>query len=314
MKYSNTIKSLPFNDKSAAPILIIIAGICWGMIGIFTRNLSAGGYSSLQITGARCGITAICLVVYLLLLDRTKLKINPKDIWIFIGTGICSIVFFNVCYFTTIQLLTLSMASVLLYTAPCFVMVMSLFLFHEKMSMQKGLALLLSFAGCILVVGVIGGGVQNLTFTGLLIGLGSGFGYALYTIFGRFAVKKYHPITITAYTFIVAAIGILPFCKVGEMITIASGNSDMLQNALILGIVCTIIPYFLYTQGLKHTEAGKASVMAFVEPLMATLVGIFVFNELLTFQNITGMVLIFAAIVLLNMKSKPHHQKDEKTG
>jgi len=311
MESTNTCLSRIFNDKRMGPVLIIIAGICWGMIGIFTRGLSASGFDSVQITGARCGITALFLVICLLPADRSKLKIHPKDIWMFIGTGVFSIVFFNICYFTSIQYLTLSMASLLLYTAPFFVMIFSLYLFNEKMSMQKGLALLLSLAGCVFTAGIIGGGVQNITGTGILIGLGSGFGYALYTIFGRIAVKKYHPITITAYTFIVASVCLLPFCNIGEMISLAAGDSGILPNVLILTVVCTIIPYFLYTKGLETVEAGKASVMAFVEPMMATLIGIFFFNELMTFQNMAGVVLIFAGIVLLNLKIFPHASREK---
>ncbi|MDD3257364.1 MAG: EamA family transporter [Methanocorpusculum sp.] len=314
MEWKYSLLSRTFNDIRLAPVLIITAGICWGMIGIFTRELSTFGFSSVQITGARCGITALCMIICLLAADRSKLKIHPKDIWMFIGTGIFSIVFFNICYFTSIQYLTLSMASLLLYTAPCFVMLMSLYLFHEKMSMQKGLALLLSLAGCAFTAGIVGGGVQNITCVGILIGLGSGFGYALYTIFARIAVKKYHPLTITAYTFIVAAVGILPFCNPGEMIMLAAGSPGILQNVLMLAILCTVIPYFLYTKGLKNVEAGKASVMAFVEPMIATLIGIFLFNEQMTLQNMAGVVLIFAAIVLLNLKIFPHEPREKKTG
>ncbi len=106
------------SDNRLAPFLIILAAVCWGTIGIFTRELQGAGFTSVQITAARCGVTALCLVTGLLLTGRDKLKIDPKDIWLFIGTGLTSIVFFNICYFTSIQYLTLSMASVLLYTAP----------------------------------------------------------------------------------------------------------------------------------------------------------------------------------------------------
>ncbi|MDO9522357.1 MAG: EamA family transporter [Methanocorpusculum sp.] len=292
------------SETRLASFLIILAAIFWGTIGIFTRELLASGFTTVQITGARCAVTAICLVGCLLVLDREKLKINLKDLWMFIGTGILSIVFFNICYFTSIQYLTLSMASVLLYTAPFFVMLMSLFLFHERMTVQKGLALILAFGGCVLTAGIVGGDIGTITAVGILVGLGSGFGYALYTIFGRVALKKYHPLTITTYTFVVAAVGILPFCNVAEMVGLSVENPGVLPYILILGILCTVLPYFLYTKGLKHVEGGKASVMAFVEPMVATLIGIFLFHEQMTLLNMTGVILIFAAIVLLNRRSR----------
>jgi len=302
MRSARSFTPLYLSDKRAAPFLIILAAVCWGTIGIFTRELQAAGFTSVQITAARCIVTALCVVTALMLTDREKLKIAPTDLWLFIGTGLLSIVFFNICYFTSIQYLTLSMASVLLYTAPFFVMLMSVFLFHERMTGQKGIALILAFSGCVLTAGLIGGGVSGITEIGILIGLGSGFGYALYTIFGRLALRKYHPVTITAYTFVVAGVGLLPFCDVGGMILLSAKTPGVLPYVLILSIGCTVLPYFLYTKGLKHVEGGKASVMAFVEPMVATLIGICLFHEQMTLFNITGVALIFLAVVLLNKK------------
>lgn len=96
---------------------------------------------------------------------------------------------------------SLSVAAVLLYTAPAFVMVLSYLLFHEKFTVRKSIALVLTFVGCVFVTGIIGSS-QTLSGKGILIGIGAGFGYALYSIFGRFALKKgYDSFTISFYTF-----------------------------------------------------------------------------------------------------------------
>lgn len=99
------------------------------------------------------------------------------------------------------QQTSLAVAALLLYTAPVFVMLMSLLCFGEAFTRTKALALLLTFSGCACVTGVFGSSL-TLTLSGLLYGLGSGFGYALYSIFGKYAVRKYSSLTITAYTFI----------------------------------------------------------------------------------------------------------------
>lgn len=287
-----------------APVFIILAGICWGIIGLFSRNLSEQGLNSIQITASRCIVTAVCLVIFLLVKDREKLRINIKDLWIFFGTGVCSIVFFNICYFATIKIATLSMASILLYTAPSFVMIMSAFLFKEKITLRKVGALILAFGGCILITGIIGNGETSISGRAILTGLGAGLGYALYSIFGSIALKKYHPYTVTAYTFIVASLSLLPFSHGFELLTLTLHKDTTLINVLLLGIVSTLIPFLLYTKGLEHMEAGKASVMAFIEPMVATLVGILIFSEGLTAQNITGIFLIFLSVLILNLKTR----------
>ena len=195
---------------------ILLAGILWGTIGLFVRALSQTGLSSLQLVFLRSAITAVALFFYLLLFCRQALRIAWRDLWIFMGTGILSILFFSVCYFSTIQMAELSIAAVLLYTAPVFVMLFSLGFFQEKLNVRKILALLCCLMGCALVSGVLG--ASRLMLPALITGLLSGLGYSLYSVFGKFAVQKgYGALTTTFYTFLISAIAALPFVGLGEI-------------------------------------------------------------------------------------------------
>lgn len=291
--------------EKMAGFCIILAGICWGIIGIFSRNLSLVGFTSVQITTVRCLVTAICLLCYIFIFDKKKITIQLKDIWIFFGTGVCSIVFFNICYFITVEQVTLSVAAILLYMAPSMVMIMSLVIFREKITPHKIVALCLAFVGCIFMTGVLGTSNIKIAPVNILIGLGSGFGYALYSIFGKIALKKYHPLTVTAYTFLVASVCLVPFSGVGDVIFHQGVTSKTIINVLLLGVISTLAPFILYTKGLEQMEAGRASIMAFVEPMVATLVGIIVFGEAISISNGLGILLIFSSILLLNLKLKP---------
>ena len=178
-------------------------------MGLLVRPLNEIGLVTMDICFLRGFVTFVVMLAGLLLFDRDSLKIRLRDIWCFIGTGTLSVTFFNFCYFRTITLTSLSVAAVLLYTAPAFVMVMSFFLFKESMTKKKVIALIVAFIGCILVSGVITGG-GDLNARGILVGLGAGFGYALYSIFGRYALQRgYNSLTITFYTFLFAT-----FCTV----------------------------------------------------------------------------------------------------
>ena len=186
----------------------------------------------------------------------------------------------------------------LLYTAPCFVMFMSAVFFKEKITAQKLAALALAFGGSVLVSGLAAGGISPL---GFLTGIGSGIGYATYSIFGKAALKKYHTFTLIFYTFAVAGVCLLPFVDIKEMAAVVTADTKTVLTALGLGVVSTFMPYIFYTTGLKRVEAGRASVLAFAEPLVATVTGIVVFHEKLRLQNAVGILLIFLAIVLLNI-------------
>lgn len=290
------------NIVQKGEVQVIIAGIFWGMIGIFTRNLSVYGLTSIQITFLRNLMAAIILFIYIYLKDKESLKIAPKDIWIFIGTGVLSIAFFNVCYFKTIEMTSLSVAAVLLYTAPAFVLVMSSIFFKEAFYLKKLFALILAFFGCFLTTGILGSN-PNISSMGLIIGLGSGFGYALYSIFGTVASRKYNSYTISLYTFILATISLLPLCQISDLYMLSIKHIQILPLSIGLAVISTIIPFLCYTLGLQKMEAGRAAILAFSEPLFASIVGVVVFNEALTLTNILGILMIFLSIALVNHKT-----------
>ena len=288
--------------KKFAPILILIAGVLWGSMGLFVRTLNAQGLASMEIVDLRASVTAAALFVYLLVFDRKLLKIRWKDMWCFLGTGICSIVFFNYCYFKAITLTSLSVAAILLYTAPAIVMVLSYFLFEEKLTKRKLLSLVMTFAGCVLVTGILTE-KGSVTAGGILVGLGAGLGYALYSIFSRYALAKgYASLTITFYTFLIAAIGSCFLADMGKVAQVATGSSGSFFFCLAFGVLCTVVPYLTYTMGLQYVENGKASIIASIEPVTATLLGAALFHEKLTVSGVIGVVLVLVALVLCNDK------------
>lgn len=280
---------------------ILAAGLGWGIIGVFSRPLADAGLSVVQITALRCTIVMISMALLLFFTKRSCFAIQLKDFWIFLGMGILSLVFFNVCYFITIENATLAAASILLYTAPFFVLLMSAFFFHEKMTGKKIVALLLAFCGCMLVSGFSGGSMSRFA---VLSGVASGFCYALYSIFGTAALKKYHPFTVVFYAFVAATLSLVPFAKMPEILSVLSSSPAVFGKGMALGIISTFLPFVLYTTGLRQMEAGKASVLAFAEPMVAAVAGILIFGEMLRLQNMIGIFLIFTALVILNYRSE----------
>lgn len=293
--------------RYTSSLYIIIAAALWGFIGLFSKNLTQAGCSSIQITFYRFFTGSISVLIYILFRDKSKLRIRLRDIWMFIGTGIVSIVFFNLLYLSTMRISTLSIAATLLYTSPIFVMVMSVFLFGERFTLRKLTALAVSVAGCICVVGIpdsIRSGIPlEIPALGILTGVGSGFCYALYSIFGNCALKRYSSETVTIYTFIIAFISLIPFIDTARVIPDFT-SAAVLPEIIKIGILSTTLPYILYTAGLKNTEPGKASVMAFVEPVVATLISVFLFGEPISALGAGGIFMIFVSIIILNMREK----------
>ena len=288
--------------RNFGPILIIIAACFWGSMGIFVRKLSDYGFSPIQIVSIRITLAALIFCGILLAKNHTGFKIRMRDIPLFLGLGFGSILFFTVCYFSAITIMPLSTAAILLYTSPIWIVLMSAVFFHEKINSKKLAALTLAFGGCVLVSGISGNGI---TLKGLLLGLGSGIGYGLYSILGTVALRKYSPYTVTTYTFSLAAIGSWLFSSPSNMLSKFSAASDLtwlILFCILTALVTAVIPFLSYTLGLRTVEASKAGIIATLEPMVATIIGITCFAEALTLQSAIGIVLIFAAITLLNIR------------
>lgn len=282
---------------------IMTAGGLWGIISIFINMLKDIGFNSLQCVAIRAFFTALLLFFYLFLKDNRKLKIKKRDIIFFIGTGVGSIVFFNYCYFQAIEVIGgAAVPALLLYTAPVFVMHLSALFFGEKITGKKIISLILTFIGLGFVTGAFFG-KESLTIMALLLGLGSGLGYALYSIFGKFVVEKYDAFTITFYTFFIASIAAVPMSGIMHSVNLLFCTKGIIA-ASGLAFFCTVLPFILYTKGLHGIEAGKASILATVEPLVAAIVGGIVYGEKFTISRIIGMFLIMAAVIMLNIKEK----------
>lgn len=284
-------------------IYILLSGMLWGCMGVFVRVLNKQGIASMDIVFLRAIVTAVAMVIFLFIFHRRMLKIHWKDFWCFLGTGIASITFFNFCYFKAIMMTSLSVAAVLLYTAPAIVMILSYILFHEAFTVRKVIAIVMTFFGCMLVTGMLGQ-QQAITTTGLLYGLGAGLGYAFYSIFSRYALEKgYHSLTITCYTFIVTTVVSVFFTNVSKVSMVVFSSPLYVMLTVALGLICTVAPYLLYTLGLQEVDNSHAAIIASIEPVTATVLGFVVFGEDITVVKMMGMILVLGGMAVCNKKA-----------
>lgn len=289
--------------KHMGAVFVLLAATFWGTMGLFVRRLNAGGLSSLEVTQVRITIGLVVVGAYLLIFDRKQFRIRLKDLWCFLGTGIVSLLLFCLCSFKAMEYVSLSTAAVLLYTAPTFVMLMSLVLFKEKLTANKLIALVVAFAGCLLVSG--SGLQQSGSLIGILLALGSGFFYALYSIFSRYAIMRgYSSWTIVFYTFLFCA-GACAFLSDWKLIAaVVLPDRTQWLWSLGMGVITGFLPYLFYSKGLERMESSRASIMASLEPVVGTIVGAIFFQENPGLLGIVGIVLVLGAICILSIHPK----------
>ena len=285
-------------------ILVLIAGVSWGLIGVFTKAIDRLGFTEIQMLFVKGVLATAVLLLIICVKDKKQLKLKGwKDLRYFVGTGIVSFSFFSWAYMKAVNLTSLGVAAVLLYTAPTFVMLFSILLFGEKMTKTKGIVLLMTFVGCILVTGLLEGGAA-FTWQGIAIGLAAGVGYALYSIFGTYAIKAgYGSLTISFYTFLMATI---TMTFLVEPVAVVAKITELGQwpLAVSFALLTTVVPYLTYTKGLSGLPASKASVTATIEPVVAAVLGIVVFHESVTMLKLMGIVLVLSSVAVMSRQEQ----------
>lgn len=296
------------SDNRKGALLVIAAGTCWGVTSIFIKYLSAAGLGEMQISFLRQCFAAITFALIILISDRSKFRIRPKDLLLIMTVGLINGVMFNFLYYYTIIHSRASIAVVLLYTSPVFVMILARIFFKERLTSYKIAALVLTVVGCIFVTGVIGEGYTPPP-AAILTGVLTGLAFALNNILTSAAVKRNPPKTVTLYTLIFSFIFLIPFSGGSSLAALCRSNPMILLVALLMSLVTCVMAQYFFSMGLDLIESGKAAIYGAAEPVVGTLVGILIFHEESNFLKIAGIVMVIAAILLIG-KSNTEKRND----
>ena len=283
--------------KTIYYLYVILGAACWGLIGLFTRTLGELGVGVFQRVTIRNLGALIVMTIVFALTRREIFRVKLRHLPLFMGSGLLSVQGMTLTLFLCQQECSLAVAGILLYLAPSFVVLMGAALWKAPITKRKITALVLAFMGCVLVSGIMSGGL-TISALGLAAGIASGFCYATYTVFAHYVMDRYDSLTMTYWTFVFAGLGSLIFWDTGVMTAVFTSVPGIL-NAHGLIVIATVLPYLLYTKGLEGVESGKASIMANVEPVVGALVGVFVFGEVLSVWVILGVVCMLCGVMLL---------------
>lgn len=297
--------------KKRAILFIVIAGVMWGTSGLFSHAFSQYGYTALQKTAVRGAVALICMLCFVLIRRREALRIKLADFPLYVAIG-ASLFGAAASYYAAMELSSVATAVVLMYTSPIYVLIFSVLFFGEKLTPIKILGIAGMLLGCCFVSGIFGGFSGSIP--GILLGLLAGLTYGGYSILAKIAMRRGgHPMSTTLYGFAGMAILAVCTCKPGAIIPNTMQNPALLIPLSVgLGVVTYVIPFFLYTIGLRDLPAGTAAALGVVEPMAATLFGIAFLEETPSILSAIGIALILGCVLLLSRPEREENSNSEK--
>lgn len=289
--------------KKIVTIFPILAGILWGATGIFIRKTTELSMNNITIVSSKAVTASVIMFVSIFLYNKSLIKIHLKDIFIFISAALIGMLGVNIFFNESVSFLSLSLAAVLLSLSPIFVLLLSYFLYKEKITLKKLISIILAFLGCILVSNILKSEVK-ISLWGIISGLLAAFSYALYSIISKKAMLKgYHSLTITLYAFIFIAIITAPLADWNLIVDLIKKDNNIFIFIILHSLLVLILPYVFYTVSLNYMDTGKASILASCEPIAASVFGIIFFNEIPNIFSVVGIILTITALTLLSINT-----------
>ncbi len=291
-------------------VLTCIAAILVGLLNLFSKHLMELGFSPLQVSMCREGITALVFGLFLLFRDRSAFKINLKDVWIFILFGFFNVLS-NLCMFEAQNLVPLEVAAVLEMTNPYFILIFAYLMFGDPITKRKILACVIVFIGCIFITGLADGG-SDVSVLGLALGLMSGITLALFCLASKFTEKRnYSENTSMFYFFFFSALMLIPVSDIYDIGEYIVSDWTFVPMILTLSILCTLVPNYIVIYAVRRADAAIIMIIINSSIIVSTAIGVLVFGDPFTIFDLIGIILVMVAIIMLNPPPSRKKKQEE---
>ena len=202
--------------------------------------------------------------------------------------------------FTAYEHTSVAVATLSYYFAPVIVIVLSPFLFKERMTVFQFACFVMASLGLVLVIGTSGFGNDG-SYLGVLCGLGAAVFYASVVLINK-VVKNVSGLDRTFIQFWGAVALLLVVLVTTEGFQIQNASSKSLANLLIVGVVHTGLCYWLYFSSIKDMPGQQTAILSYIDPFVAILVSVMVFNETIRPVQAVGAVLILGFTCLYEIR------------
>ena len=288
----------PTGDRILGVLAVVAAASIWGTLGLFAKILYAQGVSFESLVAVRASVGWVAVMVFVFATGTAKsLRVSRRDLSFLAPLGLVGIGLFYLLYFYTVRESTVGTAAILLYSSPAFVVVLAWLFLNEALNAAKVLALFLTAGGVLLVAGAYDPSNLEVTPMVLLTGLLSGLTYGLYSIFGRPVTGHLRPSIILSYALFFGS-SLLVLAALPTLDTLANLPASSYALLLMLAVVHTTLGFALYTFGLGRLGAGRAAIIATVEPVVAGVLGTTLLGEDLTAPKLAGALLVILGAAL----------------
>jgi drug/metabolite transporter (DMT)-like permease len=282
---------------------ILLAAVCWGASGVLAKYWSTLGFAD-AILLSQARVTFAWLVVLIGLLARSPalLRVPFSALWRFALLGLVGVAGANYLLYFAINRMNVAVADLLQFTAPVLVAVYLWARGQEPMDRSKLIALILSFVGSALALGI-----TNAHFSLPALAVASGFAsavcYGFLIVFGKGLTSQYSVWTYLHYALLTATLFWLCVVPPAQFARHLVSPGELVR-LFGFGVLSIVAPYFFFFTGLKRVPASRAAIVSTFEPVVMALGSWLALGDPLSPLQVGGVMLVIVAIALVELTSK----------
>ncbi len=283
--------------------IALIGGIFWGLAGVFGQFLfEYKGTNARWLVSVRLVLAGILLRSTVVVKQRAtfwKIWTDRKDAVTLILFGILGMAGCQLSYYTAVELSNAGTATVLQYTAPV------LILGYEAVRMRRRprgfeiAALVLALAGTFLLATHGNPGSMSLSGKALAWGLMSAVMMAVYNLLPAKLMKKYGTFCVIGWGMLVGGIVLSAFTHPWHVV--GRWDLEAVGAMAVVVVLGTVLSFSFYMEGVRMIGAAKASLLASVEPVTATIASALIMHVVFAGMDVLGIVCILGAVLLLSV-------------
>ena len=281
---------------------VALAAALWALGAAVASSLFDDGVKPLELAEARSVVSALGLALIPVAWRRPVSPPEPAVRRSLVALGAC-IGLVNAVYYVAIERLPVAVALVLQYTAPAMVVIWTALRLRAKPRNDVLFAVALALAGVALVSGLLGAKIGSADGLGVVMGLASAILFATYTLVGESVISSYGPLGAMFRAFSIAGAGWITWQAFNgwpaELFEPAN-----LPRVLLVGVMATLVPFFLYLWGVERVRAERAAIAATLEPVLGAVVAWLLLDQSLGILQVTGGALVIVAVILIQTSRK----------
>lgn len=293
------------NSKLLTYILITFSVIFWGISFIMTKELflTEEHMTVTVLITIRLAIASLVMLPALALTRRLQ-RIRKQDIKWFLLLALCEPFIYHLCETSGVQLVSGSLASVVIATIPLFVPFGMWIAYRQRIRLPLIIGVVLSLTGVFIML--MGGEGLTGNLKGLLFLTGAVIIAVVYTILLVKVVDKYHPLVVTTWQNVIGLAYFLPlmFAFDSSALPLLSWSPKMLLLLLVLGLFCSTLAYAGYNYGVRNLGASEACIFNNAIPIFSLIAALLIGQESFSWGKLAGMCIVIAGVVISQIPAK----------